>query len=105
MQFKHIETICTVPGLLMKQKGSYHLMRPSYAGHYVSFKTVLTIVLWTVFQVLVLHIPDGNVFALELVTLSPSTPTQTCLMQAENCLFVFVNCACFSSATIGWAVS
>jgi hypothetical protein len=78
-------------------------MRPSYAGHYVSFETVPTIVLWTVFQLLVLHIPDGNVFALELVILSPSTPTQTLL--GGNCHFVFVSFVSFRSATIGWAVS
>jgi hypothetical protein len=52
-------------------------MHPSYAGHCVSFETVPTIILWTVFQVFVLHIPSGNVFALELVILSHSTPTQT----------------------------
>jgi hypothetical protein len=47
-------------------------MHPSHAG-----QTVPTIVLWTVFQVIVLHILDGSIFALQLVVLSPSTTTQT----------------------------
>jgi hypothetical protein len=47
------------------------------AGHYLSLEIVPTIARCAVFQVLVLHIPDGNVIALEQLILSPSTTTQT----------------------------
>jgi hypothetical protein len=62
---KHIEIICTVHGPLLKEEGSSHLMSPSHAGHCLSLETVPTTAWWTVFQVLVLNIPDGNVIALE----------------------------------------
>lgn len=40
-------------------------LRPYYLGHYLSLETVPAIAWWTVFQVLVFHIRDGNVFALQ----------------------------------------
>jgi hypothetical protein len=40
-------------------------LRPSDAGHYLSLVTVPNIARCTVFQVLVLHIPEGNLFAFE----------------------------------------
>jgi hypothetical protein len=57
-----------------------HLLKtsrcPSYAGHYLSLDIIPTIASWTVFQELVLHIPDGNVSAPVQLILSPTT-TQT----------------------------
>jgi hypothetical protein len=68
-------------------------LSPSYAWHCLSLETVTTITWWTVYQVLVPHVPDSNISELEQLMLPPSTTTQTLAFSWEgHCHFAFVSC-------------
>jgi hypothetical protein len=59
LRWKFSGTISTVSA------STKDLFAPFLRTHHLPLETVPTIATWTVFQVPLLHIPDGNIFALE----------------------------------------